>query len=304
MVELAEHPLRQQRTGDHRTAALAAGPLQNAAVLVKERAIGVIGGLGDRRELGCDGVRVGKLHARHLGTGLGGEQRPVTGVHVAAESPAQERAATGCQDHRTGPDPERLVALASVSGGTGDRADAVNEKLADRAVVENAYTGPLDPDPHPAHVLRALQPPAYLLAVVVDRERVTADVRQLVHALECPVEDPGHPPPVGEMATESFPAGHGLLALCRVRGYIPDPRAAGGGRAAGAAVALVREDDVGTGAGGRERSPGGRGATTDDEDVGGQVDALGRGHGGTGAVGGVRGHADLLVLVNRLRMAR
>ena len=184
-------------------------------------------------------VRVGELHAGELGAHLGREQCAVAGVDVAAERPGQECASAGRQHDGAGAHPIRLVAPAA--GAPPRRPPRRRRRQATRAPdcgrgFEHRRARTRS---HAAHVLRALQPVAQLVAVRTDGERKARRNGQLVEPLVRLVEDPFRPASIGEIATELLAARDRGLPLQRVGRHVPDARACRRGRAAGAAVALV-----------------------------------------------------------------
>ncbi|MEZ5124332.1 MAG: hypothetical protein R2736_22645 [Solirubrobacterales bacterium] len=264
--------LAHERPRDRR-ARLAAGGLDLAAVLVQERRPVVEGGLRHRAERGADRVRVREFHARQLRAGLRGQQVAVAGEHVAAETAAEKRASAGGDDRRAGVDGPRPALLAAHAGRAGDRAVVAAQQLERRALVPDLHAGAGDLAPHPAHVLGALEARASLPAVVAGRKRI-APVREAPDLLVRLVEHPAHPLAIGQVAAHLLAAGHRRLARLRLRWDVPDAHARRRGRARRAAVALVDEDDRGTGLGGGDRRPASRGAAADHQHVGARGDVV------------------------------
>ena len=287
LVEAGEHRLRLQGLRDDAAPARRAGPFDWHAIAVVEGGPVVEQRLGDGRKRRSQSIGVGELHARELGTGLGGHQVTVAGEHVAAQRAAQEGAAAGGDHHRTRAHYPGLARGAGDAGGARHAPAFVGEQLQRGAVVEDARTGLLHLLAHQAHVLGALQGRALQATRCVDRERVApfgqgfgVDPGLLQHAV--------HPRVLGEFATHGEPAGLGVLARVLVARHVPQARARWRGGARGATEALVHQRHAGAARGGGHGGPGTGGPAANDQDIG--LDLLLPGGAGQqrGRKGGVR----------------
>ncbi|MEV6596796.1 hypothetical protein AB0M36_08015 [Actinoplanes sp. NPDC051346] len=159
-------------------------------------------------------------------------------------------------------------------GAAADAAVGVGEQFQRRAVVQDAHPGPFHPMPHGAQVLRTLQTAPALPPRFVDRVRVPPG-REVGEAPIGLVDRAEHPAAIGEVSGARLTLSHGVIPGGRVARYVPDVVAARGGRAAGAAVALVGEHHPGVGPGGGpgggdgggDGGPGARRAAAEDQDV-------------------------------------
>ncbi|CAB3733230.1 hypothetical protein LMG3458_05040 [Achromobacter deleyi] len=258
--------LAQEFTSDDRTPALGRRARNRHAIGIGERRPVIEQRLGDRTEFRRNRVGVGKFHAGQFRAQLGGHQQPVAGQHIAAQRAAQERTAAGSDDHRAGAHRPGAATLAVHPGGARHGAIGVTQQFQYRMVVQDLAARLLDLLAHQAHVFRALQRIAARHAGRVLRKRI-APVGQGIDAVPGLVQHAAHPAGIGQAAAHLVAAGHGGLALLRVRVHVPDGGAGSGRGARRTTVALVRQDHAGARLCGLDRGPRPRGSAADDEDV-------------------------------------
>ena len=160
-----------------------------------------------------------------------------------------------------------MIFLSRETGRPTDAPFTVCEQLQRRAVIENSHAGLLHPLAHQTHVFRALQRNTLLLAVAVERERITP-VSEGLHVAPGLFEDAVHPVVFRQIATARIAAGFGVFTLLRVRLDVPDGRARWRRSPGRPAVAFVRQHH--TCALGRrtDRRPSARGSTPDHQHIG------------------------------------